>query len=353
MSSSTIDKDTCDDAERQACIRVDYGFHIRHPPPPHELGSFITDDEQLFQTIHMGSAVVDQATWTLVITGLVKKALRLTLEDLKELPNKTVLTFHECYGPPTAPPTKAYRRVGNVKWTGVPLRYLLDLVSPLEEAQYVWSDGLDHGTFAGQFCDRYQKDLPISKAMNDEVLVAYLLNGEPLNKERGGPVRLVVPGWFGTNSTKWLCKLSLQAERSKSPYTTKWYNEIDPTDPSGQRMRPIWNVEPNSIIVHPKPDETVSGHQVLVEGWAWSCDGIDTVEISLDRGTTWQQAHLEKRTEYSWQKFRMILHLSPGTHEVMACATCDCGVKQPLAGRRNHVHSVRFSVLDKDDSQVH
>lgn len=349
MSTSELDKDSYNDAERQACLRVEHGFRIRHPPPPHELDSFITGDDELFQTIHMGPAVVDPCAWRLVITGLVQQPLTLTFEELKEQPSKTIVSFHECYGPPTAPPTKAYRRIGNVRWTGVPLRHLLDLACPLETAKYVWSDGLDHGTFAGHSCDRYQKDLPISKALSDDVLVAYLINGEPLSKERGGPVRLIVPGWFGTNSTKWLCKLSMQAERSKSPYTTRWYNEIDPTVPGGQAMRPVWNVEPNSIIVRPKPDEMIVGNNVHLEGWAWSCDGIATVDISLDGGTSWQQTQLENRTEYSWQQFRTILDLSRGRHEVMARATCNCKVKQPLTGRRNHAHSVKFSVGTTDE----
>jgi DMSO/TMAO reductase YedYZ molybdopterin-dependent catalytic subunit len=86
--------------------------------------------------------------------------------------------------------------------------------------------------------DRYQKDLPIEKTTSPEVLLAYEMNGEPLPEDRGRPVRLVIPGWFSTNSTKWICRLSLQVERAPSPFATEWYNKRDPTDHMGG-IRPI------------------------------------------------------------------------------------------------------------------
>ena len=334
-----------EDDERKACIRIDPpGFHIRHPPPPHKLDAFITHEDDLFQTIHMGPALVDTVRWKLAIDGLVERPVTLSLRELKELPQASISSFHECYGPPTAPPITAYWRVGNVKWTGVRLNTILDRARLLPEARYVWSDGLDYGTFAGKYSDRYQKDLPVSKAMQDEVLVAYALNSEPLSKYRGGPVRLIVPGWFGTNSTKWLCKLSLQKERSSNLFTTIWYNEKDPTDKTGQSMRPVWTVEPNSMIVRPRPGEVVHGDGVFVEGRAWSCDGIERVEVNVDDEEHWEQADLTSRLQYQWQIFKCNIKLGAGEHKVTARARCKSGEVQPLSERRNHVHCVKFNV---------
>ncbi|WYZ45667.1 hypothetical protein EsH8_VIII_000983 [Colletotrichum jinshuiense] len=334
-----------EEKERKACQSIDpEGFYIRHPPAPHLLDAFITPDKQLFQTIHMGAAVVDKTQWLLVVDGLVARSFALSLEQLLQLPRKSVTAFHECYGSPTKPPTEAVWRIGNVTWTGVPLADLLALAQPVPGATYVWSEGLDHGTFAGVTADRYQKDLPIEKAMSPEVLVAYQMNGEPLSKERGGPVRLVVPGWFGTNMTKWLCRLSLRNKRAEGPYTTIFYNELDPTDPGGKRKRPVWEVEVNSMITKPEPGTVFQNAEVAVEGWAWCHEQVTSVSVSANQGASWTDASVTPRKEFEWQRWSAVLNLEPGDYNLLAQATSTSRHKQPLSGRRNHVHSVQISV---------
>lgn len=127
----------------------------------------------------------------------------------------------------------------------------------------LWSSGLDRGTFSSALADRYQKGLPIAKELRPEVLVAYTMQGEPLTEERGRPVWLVVPGCFGTNSTKWLCRLEVRLARAPEPYTTAFLNERD-TD--GQVVRPVWEVEVNSMIVNPSPGQLVRRTSVPVHG---------------------------------------------------------------------------------------
>lgn len=327
--------------ERDACLAIDpRGFHLRPPPLPHLLGAPITPEDQLFETIHMGAAVVDNDRWRLVIDGLVSRPLTFTLSELQGLPAVTVEAFHECYGSPLTPPEKALWRVGNVRWTGVRLRDLLAAAGLQPSARFVWSEGLDHGTFAGVTADRYQKDVPLEKALAPEVLVAFAINGEPLRKERGGPVRLVVPGWYGTNMTKWLCRLSVQDRRAPGPFTARWYNEPDPADPSGKAQRPVWQVETNSLIVTPAPDSVVAAGSCLVSGWAWSDAGVTDVEVSGDAGLHWRAAHVEPRHDFGWQRFSATLDLPVGRHTVVARARSGTGPFQPAAGRRNHVHEV-------------
>lgn len=331
-----------EDAERHACIAIEpAGFHLRPPPPPHLLGDRITDDAALFETIHMGAAVVDLETWRLRIDGRVDRPFTLDWAALQALPAVTVTAVHECYGSPLTPPVTALGRVGNVRWTGVPLAELLARAGVQPEGAFVWTDGLDHGEFAGRSIDRYRKDLPLAKALAPEVLVAYALNGEPLRKERGGPVRLVVPGWFGTNMTKWLCRVQVQRERAPGPFTTDWYNEATPDGP-----RPVWAVEPNAVIVSPAAGVAWVGRRVRVSGWAWSDDGIAAVQVSSDGGVRWSDASVEPRIDFSWQRYQVDLLLPPGPHAVTVRATSIGGVSQPLRGRRNHAPTVRFTVDD-------
>jgi DMSO/TMAO reductase YedYZ molybdopterin-dependent catalytic subunit len=330
---------------RDACVGLDpEGFYIRRPPEPHCLTTFITPEDQLFKTIHMGAAIVDAERYSITIDGLVRHPFSLSLQELKQLPSTTVTAFHECYGSPVKPPTDNVWKIGNVEWTGVRLRSLLDMAEVLPEARYIWSDGLDCGEFAGVHTDRYQKDLPIEKATSPEVLLAYKINGAPLSRERGGPVRLVVPGWFGTNMTKWLCRLSLQPDRAQGPFTTTFYNERDPTDSNG-RMRPVWRVEPNSMIVTPARDAQLEGPRIEVEGWAWSDDVISAVQVSTDGGVSWLDAIVEPRHEFSWQKFNTVVSLSSGLHQLVARATSSSGLQQPLSGRRNHAHTIKICVM--------
>lgn len=335
--------------EREACVGIDpRGFTIRHPPPPHQLVDFQTCEDQLFQTIHMGAATVDIEKWTLVIDGLVRRPFAIDFHQLRRLPASSFTSFHECYGSPIKPPTEALWRVGNIKWTGVRLSYLLNLAQPLESAQFVWSDGLDYGTFAGVTSDRYQKDLPLSKAMGPEVLVAFAMNGQPLGKARGGPVRLVVPGWFGTNSTKWLCRLALRENRASSPYTTKFYNEIDPGDPLQIQRRPVWAAEVNSMIVSPAPDTVIHQSRINVEGWAWCHEPVIKVLVKGSAEQDWIEANVVERVDFSWQRWTVSLALPDGEHTLMARAVSLSGQEQPLTGRRNHVHRVRVVVRNID-----
>ncbi|KAL1883243.1 hypothetical protein Daus18300_000301 [Diaporthe australafricana] len=339
------------DEERSAYTTINpSGFFIRHPPAPHLLDSPQTPDDRLFQTIHMGAAVVDPSRWRLVVDGMVERPYSLTMAQLRRLRPGTVTAFHECFGSPLQPPTNAVWRIGNVTWSGVPLSTLLALARPKPGAAFVWSEGLDSGTFAGVTADRYQKDLPIDKAWRPEVLVATHMNGEPLTKERGAPARLVVPGWFGTNMTKWLCRLTVMDRRAGGPYTTTFYNVKDPEDPTGTRTKPVWAVDVNSVITRPAPEEDMVGPAVQVEGWAWSEDGVREVHVSSTAGDTWVPAALAVRKDYGWQRFSATLQLEPGKHTVISRATSESGSKQPLSGHRNHVHSLSIIVRNSRET---
>jgi DMSO/TMAO reductase YedYZ molybdopterin-dependent catalytic subunit len=329
--------------ERNAFVGyISEGFHLKPSPPPHELTEFLTSDASLFETIHMGAPKVDESAWMLVIDGLVRNPLRLSLVDLKALPYKEVTSFHECYGSPLKPATSPVHRVGNVAWAGVSLDVLLNLAGLEKDAQFIWSEGLDRGSYGGQAIDRYQKDLPLEKALSAEVLVAYAMNGMPLSINRGGPVRLVAPGYFGTNSTKWLCKISAQRDRPTSPFTTVWYNET--VQESGSTVtRPVWEVTPHSIITSPEDKSTVQSGAVKLNGWAWAGQPVSKVEVSVDDGASWIEADVEPRHQFEWQLFQVLVNLPNGIHRIACRATDINGLTQPLRGSRNEVNRIQVT----------
>jgi len=132
---------------------------------------------------------------------MVERPLVLDLEELLRLPARELTAVFECYGNPQKPEVAA-RSVANVVWRGVPLARLLARAGPSPEATVVCLEGMDSGTFAGVYCERYVKDIPLARALDEDVLIAYAMNGAPLTAEHGFPVRAVVPGYFGTNSVK-------------------------------------------------------------------------------------------------------------------------------------------------------
>lgn len=241
------------------------------------------------------------------------------------------------------------RRVANLRWGGVDLAALLDEAGIAAEARFLWSYGLDGGSFAGTHCDWYLKDLPLERLEAGDVLLAYELNGAPLPAEHGFPVRLVVPGYYGTNSVKWLWRLHLADQRAAGQFASVLYNDaLDPEDiAAGQpARRPVWAVAPESIIVTPAPDATLArGEAAEIWGWAWSFRGVTRVEVSTDGGTSFAAAALEPRNGWQWQRFS--LRWTPhgaGEAMLMARAFEAGGGAQPFDGARNAIHSVRVTV---------
>jgi DMSO/TMAO reductase YedYZ molybdopterin-dependent catalytic subunit len=207
------------------------GYFLRVPERGvHALTSYITEDKDLFLLAHMGLAEVNPVEWSLEVNGLVKKSARFRLADLQAMPQYEVTSVHECAGSPLTP-TVPKRRVGNVVWSGVRLIDILERCGLTPAAAFVWAHGLERADFAELKDEPYVKDLPLAKAVSPEVLLATGMNGLPLTPDRGGPVRLVVPGWYGTNSLKWLGTLTVADCRAPGPYTTRFYNDPSPNGP--------------------------------------------------------------------------------------------------------------------------
>jgi DMSO/TMAO reductase YedYZ molybdopterin-dependent catalytic subunit len=320
---------------------------VFHQVQPHELTEELSPEQKHYILCHIGVPQLAQAEWSLEVTGLVRKSLKFTYDELLRLPQTTMTAFQECAGSPMKP-TAAVRRVNQIEWRGVALSTILDLAGVHDKARYLWASGADHGTYeaTGVEVEEYQKDLPIEKALSAGVLLATHLNGKPLPEVRGGPVRLVVPGYYSTCSVKWLLRIEPRAERSSNYFAAVLYNDVVKQGNVDVR-RPVWDIAPHSVIVAPAPSPAQHLGQAIeqVWGWAWGAREIMRVEVSTDGGVTWSDARLQPRTGWRWQRFQLPWRPVAGACYELACrATDDSGTVQPEAGARNEVFRTSVTV---------
>ncbi|ASJ57484.1 hypothetical protein BP422_09000 [Brevibacillus formosus] len=324
------------------------GFGLIQKREANVYSRLVTNEDDLFKVWHLGIPNIDGGEWKLHINGLVENATQLNLTELRELPQTSVMAFHECAGNPLNPKVPQ-RRVGNVEWTGVRLADLLRLVNVKDEARFVISKGIDQGVYNNVYYSGYEKDIPLEKALDPNVLIALAINNEPITVERDGPVRLVVPGYYGTNSTKWLTQLVVSDVRSTSDFTTKYYMDRERVD--GQiKESPVWDVSPNSLIVHPQNGQSIKPEEIEIWGWAWAESPISLVEVSVDGGETWKEASVEARSNMEWQRFSFRwCPKSVGEYLVMVRAIDVKGNCQPLLQRRNQVSRVLIFVQQRTE----
>ena len=292
-----------------------------------------TPTERFFVRNHTTTPRIDPQTYRLELfgRGLRGGAVSFSYDELTALPSVERTVAIECAGngrslfesqqgmcvPGTAWGLGA---IGVTRWRGVPLAELLERAGIRPDAVDVMptglddpyvADGIDHG--------RVRRPLPVGKAL-DDVLLAYEMNGETLPEDHGFPVRLVVPGWVGIASVKWVGSLEVSTRPLWSPWNTKWY----PKSFSEQVVKSAFEL--------PWDGSLPLGRRRVLHGRSWSPRGpIRRVEVSTDGGASWHRAHLHGRNERSgWA--RWTLPWTPrrrGRVELMARATDADGRRQP------------------------
>jgi DMSO/TMAO reductase YedYZ molybdopterin-dependent catalytic subunit len=304
---------------------------------------------------HFPIPAVEAASWRLSIEGEVNKVLTISYDELRALPAKTVMATLECAGngrARLAPKVKGLLweqgAVGNATWTGVPLSVLLERAGVPAEALDVIFEGADQGTVSDEpkapGTIHYARSLPLAKARQPEVLVAYLMNGQPLPPEHGFPVRLLVPGWYGMASVKWLSKITVSA----TPYAGYWqtleyaYWQREHGLPT---LTPVTTMQVKAEIARPALHEAVpAGQPYRVFGAAWAGESeVSRVEVSTDGGQTWQPAQLlDEAVPFAWRlwEFSWTPPATPGRYTLQARATDRAGHTQPIShdpDRRNYM----------------
>ncbi len=291
--------------------------------------------------IHYDIPAVDPDTWRLVLTGRVRRELSLTLDDLRARPAVTTAVTMECAGNGRAllsprPLSQPWllEAVGTAQWTGTPLRPLLEEATLLEGAVEVLLTGLDRGVEGGRE-QNYERSLPLSEALRDEVLLAYAINGQPLPPQHGFPVRLLVPGWYGMTSVKWLHHLTVLAEPFRGYQQAEAYRFLP--HPDGPAT-PVTRMLPRALMVPPGVPDFMSRRRFLrrapcrIEGRAWSGWGpIAGVRVSVDSGRSWEDAELgQPPSPFAWYPWSYRWDpQAPGDYEICCRARDGAGNEQP------------------------
>jgi DMSO/TMAO reductase YedYZ molybdopterin-dependent catalytic subunit len=317
-------------------------------PPDYEtpvelLDAWLTPNEHFYVRSHLPSPplplVADQP---LEIDGEVATPLTLSLDELKQMPRATVTVTLECAGngraffEPTMPGIQWERgAVGNARWTGVRMADLLTRAGVRDTGRNVLMNGADRPL--GTMPD-YIRQVPMAKAMHEDTIVAYEMNGQPLPLVHGFPLRAVVPGWEGAYAVKWLTHLRVIDSEFDGFWVATAYKyptrsvapgaAVDPAD-----MAPLTGLVVKSVITRPLDGAVVAPGRVPIAGHAWAGErDIARVDVSTDRGVSWQPARLVgEQARYAWRRFEFTYEAtSPGSHVVLSRATDSAGDTQPM-----------------------
>jgi DMSO/TMAO reductase YedYZ molybdopterin-dependent catalytic subunit len=301
-----------------------------------KIDSPFTPADQFFTTQHYGHPVVDPATFRLKVSGLVDRPASLSLDELRRMRSTEHMVGFECSG--NRRPLQGL--CSNGRWTGVPLRAVLDRAGVKSQAKEFVFFGSDHGEeeveFRGQMFkvdQEFGRSLPREKALSAEPLLAWALNGEPLTRHQGFPLRLVVPGWYGVANVKWLSQIHLQEDPYLGKYQARWYRTLRGEMIDGEmkwKETAVTHMQLKSFIARVTRDG--SRHKAL--GVVLN-DGtpVKSVEVRVDDGP-WQPAALDPSTreKYSWKMFTYTWDgATPGEHTLVSRVTDVNGKVQPTA----------------------
>jgi len=328
----------------------------------------LTPNEAFYVRWHLQfiPTTIDLRTWRLRVDGHVGRTLELSLDDLRRLEPSSVIAVNQCSGnsrglfEPHMPGAQwGNGAMGNARWTGVPLRQVLERAGLKVGAVDAAFASLDRGGY--NTIPDFTKSLPIEKVEDPDVLLAYEMNGQPLPLLNGFPLRLVVPGWYATYWVKALTQITVLPHRFDGYWMSKAYripttaNAMELPDKLAAQTIPINSMNVRSFFVAPAAGASLSAHQTTVlEGIAFDGGaGIQGVEVSMNGGSSWRQAELGpdlgrfsfRRWQLSWRPSRF------GRRRLLVRATNRHGETQPLAPGWNRAGYMR-NVVEELSVQV-
>ena len=317
--------------------------------PAHLLDDAITPTEHHFiRNNGIPPVSVNAAGWTLTVDGLVETPLTLGIDDLRRrFDVVTAALTLECAGngraffdPPADGAQWTYGAVAGSEWTGVRLADVLMAAGVKEGVVYTAHEGADTHPSGERGRHPISRGVPIAKAMDPNTLIAFAQNGAPIHPMNGAPLRLVVPGWPGSCSQKWLTRLWLRervhdgAKMTGTSYRVP-ARPVAPGEPLDEAAFVIIEAMPvKSLITRPATGQRTAARVVEARGHAWAGERtVSTVRLSIDFGATWMDAALDEPVNAgAWQNWRASVEFpGPGYYEIWARATDSEGVGQPHA----------------------
>jgi sulfite oxidase len=303
----------------------------------------LTATDAFYVRAHGPVPDLDPAAWRLRVHGLVERELDLSLDALHDNCREHEVTATlQCAGnrragliairdiPGEAPWGPG--ATGTARWTGVALGDVLALAGPLPEAAHVGFEGADVCSETKP-AERFGGSIPLDKACRREVLLASGMNGEPLAPVHGAPLRVVVPGYIGARSVKWLERIEVRSTPWQGYFQHVAYRLL-PEDgaPGPGAGMPLGLVALNADVLAPADGETVAAGPVEVRGYAFAGGErhVVRVDVSLDGGATWSQAELlDDLGRWAWRHWRITVDLAPGQHELLVRAWDSSAATQP------------------------
>jgi DMSO/TMAO reductase YedYZ molybdopterin-dependent catalytic subunit len=320
-----------------------------------KLDGFNVPNELFYVRTHFPVPKLEPASWRFKLEGAVNKPLTLALDELRKMASRNEDALLECTGNGRSfltPKTKGVQwqlgAVGTARWTGVPLGAVLERSGLKDSAVEVILEGADSGTIKDppkpEGAIHFARSLPLAKARKADVLLAYGMNGKDLPVNHGFPLRLIVPGWYGMASVKWLTRLIVTDRPFNGFFQSIDYSFFERVNglPS---VAPIQEIQVKASVARPAQGETVpAGKTYRVHGAAWTGESaVAKVEVSTNGGRSWAAARLVgKPVPYCWRlwEYEWRTPQQPGRYAIMARATDARGRIQPLRrdpDRRNYM----------------
>ena len=330
--------------------------------PLHTLYNNGKNNDNFFIRNHFEIPDIDIADWKLTVTGEVPNPISFSYQDLTSLSAVTIQSTLECAGNSRAtvnPPCEGLLwnngGVGSAAWTGIPVDTILSMTGVNPNAKEVLFLGCDNGSENSESIEDYGMSIPLPKSRDKHTILAYKMNDDTLPNNHGYPLRLIVPGWYGMASVKWVKEIRVVNEPYKGFHQSKYYVFVKPGAADNAPLARVSTMKVKSLITSLRRGQALEIGEHIIQGIAWSGAGnVEKVEISTDNGRNWEIAALDPPlSRYSTQTWRYYWSATQSGCYLVSCRATDMqGNIQPIAFEwnfrgfaNNSIHTLPIQIV--------